>query len=229
VRPAGNPVDPGALKAIQDALLNGGPGKEFGAILRRNLLQVMQYAQEFQAGTRTEATLPGMIVALPEWQPRYTGRHLDNLVATAAGAVVTKANKVLLGAVVRGLYDEPTPSYMVFGIDRGAGSKLNPRFSIRPSIRPDLLVTVKIGPFGKGNSGTITDLTTGKTTAFASSRIVVEGATVRVTLDPSQLPSKGLPLTQYRFAAWPREKLTGGFASVGNFLPNRQMIRFGVE
>ena len=84
----------------------------------------------------------------------------------------------------------PFATDIVFAINRGAGARIGPAFASRPGITPDALVTVTVGPYGQGNSATLTDLTTGTTTPI-SVPISVAGPTVRILLPQSLLPSEG--------------------------------------
>lgn len=221
-------VDPVAVGVIRDALMGRGPAADFGPLVRSQLRNLPTIVNSFIRGGRSEYTAPGIAVKLPRWQDAYTGPHNDHLTATAAGAVLQRNGSLQLGAVMRGLFDEPTTSQVVFGLDRGAGGSVGPVFAERSAITPDLVVTITVGPNGTNPTGTILDRTTGTTTTIDPARIRVVGATVRVTLDASQIPSKGQPASRFRFAAWTRFGETGGIESVGSFVPERTMVRVGV-
>src|SRR5262249_53527784 len=122
----------------------------------------------------------------------------------------------------------PHTTYVVFAFNRGAGARLGPVFPQRPGITPDALVTVTIGPNGRGNSATLTDLTTGITAPFPQAEIRVAGPTVRVLVHTHDLPSTGFALKHYQFAFWTMLELGGGYSSVGSFLPEFSMIPIGV-
>ena len=129
---------------------------------------------------------------------------------------------------MRGPFDEPVNSYVVFGLDRGAGASVGPRFANRPGITPDMTVTIQVGPYGSNPTGTITDLTTGATTSIDPARISVAGPTIRVFLDANQIPSTGLKIARYRFDMWTQNTL-GGLETVGSFAPEMTMIRVGTQ
>ncbi len=119
-------------------------------------------------------------------------------------------------------------TYIVFALNRGAGARLGPRFPARPGITPDALVTVTVGPYGRSNSATITDLTTGMSQPLNPSVIQVAGPVVRLLVPTSELPSEGFPLKKYTFAVWAAIDPNGGFSSVGSFVPEDSMIPIGV-
>ncbi len=218
-------TDPAGTAAILSAL-RGGAGSEFVQLIRREVPNLNAVIRSFIVGKRTHFNAPGVAVKLPNFQELYNGPKYDHLGATVAGAILLKNRQLELAGIVRGPFDEAVPGYVVFGLDRGAGGSIGPRFASRPGIQPDLIVTIQVNPFGRSASGTITDLTTGITTNIDSSRIRVEGATVRVFLDPGQIPSKRLPIAKYRFAMWTQNTL-GGIESVASFVPESTMIRIG--
>jgi hypothetical protein len=88
---------------------------------------------------------------------------------------------------------------------------------------------VTAGTNDSNPTGTITDLRTGTVTAISPSSILFEGSTVRVDVDASLLPSTGFPLSKYRFDFWVQSQQSGGFNTVGSFLPNQTEIPIGVE
>lgn len=220
--------DPAGVAAVLSAL-RGGPGSEFVAIVRRQVPNFGALLNRFISGRVTEAVTPGVAVQIPRFQAEYTGRQYDHLAATAAGALLKANNTIELGAILRGPMDEPVPAHYVFALDRGAGASLGPRFSGRPGLTPDVLVTITVAPFSSSASGTITDLKTGAVTSIDPSRIQVKGATLRVFVDTAQLPSTGLPVAKYRFAFWTRSQLDGGIENVGSFLPDSSMIPIGAS
>ena len=107
--------------------------------------------------------------------------------------------------------------------------RLGPYFASRSGITPDALVAVTVGPYGRNNSATITDLTTGTTQPIASPDISVAGPTVRILLDTSQLPSEGFKLSRYTFAVWTETQPNAPIQDVGSFVPEDSMVLIGVE
>jgi hypothetical protein len=87
---------------------------------------------------------------------------------------------------------------------------------------------VTVGPYGKGDSATLTDLTTG-TTEPISAPILVAGPTVRILLPAALLPSKGSPIKNYKFAVWTEEQPNAPFEGIGSFIPEYSMDPIGVE
>jgi hypothetical protein len=229
-------TDPVAVSLILQALAGRGPAADFGAMLRGQIGNAGSLIRAFSSGSRTQFTSPGIAIKIPKWQEAYTGPHYDHLTATAAGAVFTqRTGQLQLGAVVRGLYDEPVPSQIVFGLNRGAGARIGPQFASRPAITPDLLVTVTVAPNGTGGTGVIKDLTTGAESTIDPSKILVSGATVRVFLDSAQIPRQGFRYPQYRFAAWTRHGDGSaayggtGINTVGSFVAESTMTPIGVK
>ena len=182
----------------------------------------------FVSGKFTSYSIPGLTVKTPNVQPQFAGQPYDQLLANVAGASVFKGNVLELGAIMRGPFHDPATSYYVFALNRGAGASLGPTFASKPGITPDTLVTLTVGPYGSSASGTITDLTNGSTQPIASSSIKINGPVVRVFLNTSQLPSKGLPLQKYRFAFWTQTQPGTDISTVASFAPESSMIPIGV-
>jgi hypothetical protein len=219
-------TDPQAVAAIMGAL-RGGAGSEFVTLIKR-IPNYMGVINQFVRGQRTSFSGPGVVAKTPAWQPAYTGTRYDHMTATLAGAVVLPGNTLELAGVMRGPYDEAVPSYLVFGIDRGAGAKRGPLFASRPKITPDALVTIAIGSYGQNATATVTDLTTGAVTAIDASKVQVQGAVARVWVDLSALPSKGLKTSGYRFAMWTASQPGGDITTVGSFVAESSMTPVGV-
>jgi hypothetical protein len=220
-------TDPAGVAAIMGAL-RGGAGSEFVRLIRHEVPNLNAVIRGFVRGKRAQFYVPGFAVELPSFQELYTGPKYDHLAATVAGAIVLKHHQLELAGIMKGPFDEAVPAYVVFGVDRGAGASVGPRFASRPGITPDLVVTIQVAPHGTSATGTITDLTTGTTSAIDPSRIHVAGPTVRVFLDAGQVPSKGLKIARYRFNMWTQNTL-GGIDTVGSFVPETTMVRVGTQ
>ena len=195
VGPSGSPVshpapivapairsDPAAVSAILSAL-SGGAGGEWAALIRAQIRNPGSVISGFATGRIHAYTTTGLTIRTPAPQPQFTGRPYDQLLPTAASAAVFKGNVLELATILRGEFRDPQTSYYVFALDRGAGKRLGPTFASRPGITPDALVTIAVGPGGSSATGTIHDLTDGSSRAIDASRIVVQGATLRVFLD----------------------------------------------
>jgi hypothetical protein len=205
-------------------------GLELSTLIKLETHDMTGLIHKFGSASPVEARLPGMAVKTPSFQPLYTGLTFESLNLVTAGAVLLKGNKLELGAIAQGPFSQSgETSRVVFAINRGAGSALGPTFASRPGITPDLLVSITVGPHASSHSGTITDLTTGATHEIRQNEIQVKGATVRVFLGTSQIPSKGLPVKKYTFAAWTEVLPYTGINSVGSFAPDGSMIPIGVE
>jgi hypothetical protein len=225
--PAASPGEAAILSA-----LSGGAGHEFVTLIRRqlSLSRILAVEAAFESGAMTEYHVVGAAFKDTNLQSGYTGLPHDPLSLTVAGGVLLKGGKIELAAIVRGPFTTyPRATYVVFAIDRGAGGRLGPAFASLPGITPDALVTVTVGPFGEGNSATITDLTTGLTTPLDFAHIQVKGPVVRLLVPASHVPSQGVPVARYRFAVWTRIALDGGIENVGSFVPENAMVTLGVE
>ena len=224
-QPAAITTDPGGVAAITSAL-RGGAGSEFVRLIRSEVRNVNSVIRGFITGKLTQYIVPGFAVKIPNFQSLYTGPTYDHLAATVAGAISLKNHQLELAGIMRGPFNEAVPGYVVFGLDRGAGATVGPRFANLPGITPDMIVTITVAPQGASAAGTITDLTTGAVTSIDPSRIKVAGPTVRVYLDSSQVPSKGLQTAKYRFDMWTQNTL-GDIDTVASFLPESSMIQVG--
>jgi hypothetical protein len=220
-------VDPGGYAAIVNAL-NGGLGSEWVKLIHSEVHNLSSVIAGFISGKHTTYSIPGLTAKTPNVQPQFTGQPYDQLLANVAGVSVFKGNTLELGAIMRGPFHDPSPSYYVFALDRGAGTKLGPIFAGRPGITPDALVTLTVGPYGSSASGTINDLTTGSAQPIASSSIKINGPTIRVFLNTSQFPSKGLPIQKYRFAFWTQSQPSTDVSTVASFAPEASMDRIAV-
>jgi hypothetical protein len=219
-----------ALGAIENAI-EGGAGSEFVKLILSEVRNPLTLINRFSSSKPYQYSIPGIVAKTPNWQPAYIGLPHDTLSVTVGGGLLLKGKKIELGAIVRGPFTSyPNATTIVFAINRGAGRSLGPYFAGRPGITPDSLVTVTVGPNGKNNSASITDLTTGATQALTSPRISVAGPTVRILLDSSQLPStKHWPVAKYTFSIWTATEPNAPFQDVGSFAPENSMIPIGVE
>jgi hypothetical protein len=221
--------DSAGRSTVINALL-GGAGHEFVALALKEVKNPLGVAMGFANHTISQYTVAGIVVKQINLQSGYTGLPHDILALNIGGAVVLKKNKIELGAIVRGPFTTtPFGTNIVFAINRGAGGRLGPYYPSRPGITPDALVTVSVGPNGRNNSATITDLTTGTTQPINSPDISVAGPTVRILLDTSQLPSEGFPLKRYTFAVWTATQINAPIQDVGSFVPEDSMVPIGME
>jgi hypothetical protein len=209
--------------------LNGGAGSEFIKLIRHEVRNPLAIIARFSGPNPVQYTIPGLVAKTPNLQSQYTGIVHDGAALNLAGALLLKGNVLELGAILRGpITGYPSTNYVVFAINRGAGAQLGPAFSSRPGITPDALVTVAIGPHAQSISATVTDLTTGAVQSISAHQMLVKGPVVRVYVNLSQLPSKGLPAKHYQFAAWTQDALARDIMNVGSFVPEDSMIPIGV-
>lgn len=220
-------TDPAGVSAVMNAL-NGGMGREWVTLIRSGVRNLNSVIGGFVSGRYNAYSIPGLTVRTPAVQSQFVGQPYDQLLPTAAGAAVFKNNVVELGAIMRGPFHNPATSYYVFGIDRGAGANLGPVFASRPGITPDLVVTLTVGPYGNSATGKITDLVSNTNQDIPASSIQIRGSVVRVFLNTSQFPSKGLPIQKYRFAFWTQTQPGRDITSVPSFAPDASMIPIAV-
>jgi hypothetical protein len=220
--------NPAGTAAVLSAL-SGGLGSEWINLIRAEVHNLGSVIGGFVSGRLTSYSIPGMTVKTPSVQSHFTGQLYDQLLVTAAGASLFKGNVLEFGAIMRGPFHDPSTSYYVFALNRGAGASLGPIFASRPGITPDALVTLAVGPYGSSASGTITDLTSGATQLIDPSTIKINGPTLRVFLNASQFPSKGLSIQKYRFAFWTQTQPGNDISTVASFAPDSSMIPIGVS
>ena len=188
-------TDPAGIAAVMSAL-EGGMGREWVSLIRAEVRNPLAVIAGFSTGKYTSYSISGLTAETPSVQPAFVGQPYDQLLATVAGAAVFKGNVLELGAIMRGPFHDPAPSYYVFAFNRGAGASQGPAFASRPGITPDALVTLTVGPYGSSATGTITDLTTHSTQALPSSSIEIQGPVVRVFLKTTQPPIQGLAASE---------------------------------
>jgi hypothetical protein len=220
-------TDPAGIAAIMSAL-EGGMGREWVSLIRAGVKNPLAVIAGFETGKYTSYSISGLTAETPSVQPAFVGQPYDQLLATVAGASVFKGNVLELGAIMRGPFHDPAPSYYVFAFNRGAGASQGATFASRPGITPDALVTLTVGPYGSSATGTITDLTTHSTQTIPSSNIEIRGPVVRVFLKTAQLPSRGWPLQKYRFTFWTQTQPGNNISTVASFAPESSMISIGV-
>jgi hypothetical protein len=227
VRPTAITTDPAAVSAILDAV-RGGAGSEWATLIRRQVRNPQAVVRQFVSGRIASYSATGITFRTPAEQSQFTGRPYDQLLPIAAGGAVFRNNVMEFATILRGEFRDPDTSYYVFAVDRGAGRSLGATFASRPGVTPDALVTITVGPYGSSPTGEIRDLTDGSTQAIDPSRIAIRGATLRVFLDASQLPSRGAQLARYRFAMWTQTQPGADLANVASFAPDGSMIPIAV-
>jgi hypothetical protein len=67
----------------------------------------------------------------------------------------------------------------------------------------------------------------GTVTTLSPSAIQAKGSTLRVFAAAADLPSRGVPPSQYRFAFWAQSQPGNDIANVGSFAPDTTMIPVG--
>jgi hypothetical protein len=213
-------------KAILTAYF-GGAGHEWIAMVLKDMRSVRT---QF-IGTSLQYTAPGMVAEEPPYLlSTYTGDVHDRVAPSVAGMVALKKQQIELGVIMRGPFTNYNGTdYVTFGINRGAGGSLSAVVPSEPWIQADALVTIAVGPNGSTYSGTITDRTTGQTQAISPNQILVDGPTLRVLLNASQLPSEGLTLKKYTFAVWTATEPNPTLRELASVVPQNEMIPIGIE
>jgi hypothetical protein len=219
-------TSPAGISAIESAL-HGGAGSEFVNLIHKEVGNPTALLGKFTSGALTTATIRGAAARKATILSTFTGAHYDYQAIVATGALVQPSGTLELGAILRGPNRSTAPAYYVFGIDRGDGAALGPLFPSESGITPDALVTITLGPNNSNPTGTIADLTDGATTAIGAGSIQAKGSTLRVFVPTSDLPSKGLPVSSYRFAFWTQDQPADVLGNVGSFLPQSSMIAVG--
>ena len=95
------------------------------------------------------------------------------------------------------------PAVYIWGVDRNGNLPAGP-FEGRPNVRFDALIIVGLDA-SLTPTPRVIDLATGSVTALPASSVRIRGATIRVMLAASLLPSTGLAPSQYRFNYWPED------------------------
>ncbi len=219
--------------AGKNAILNaifGGAGHEFVTLAEKEVPNILSVVSRFESGgnhpvhgARAGLQDPELAERLHRVPARHGGGNV-------AGGILLKGKEIELAAITRGPFTTtPFPTYVVFAINRGAGARLGPVFPQRPTLIPDALVTVAVGPDGHGNSATVTDLTTGTTVPLSPQIIQVKGPVVRVLVSAKQLPSEGFKLQNYTFGVYTQLFANAPYEDTGSFLPENSMIPLGVE
>jgi hypothetical protein len=220
-------TDPSAVSAIQSAL-GGGVGSEWATLITRQVGNPLTVVGRFASGQTSDFSAAGITFRTPMEQSAFTGQPYDQLLPLAAGGGVFRNNVVEFATILRGEFHDPATSYYVFAVDRGAGASLGAPFASRPGITPDALVTITVAPYGSSATGEVRDLTDGSVQSISPSNIAIRGATLRVFLDASQLPSRGASFSGYRFALWTQTQAVADIATVASFAPDASMIPMAV-
>jgi hypothetical protein len=220
-------TDPAGVAAIMSAL-NGGLGSEWVSLIRGQVHNLRAIISGFVSGRYTSYSISGLTARTPGVQAEFVGQPYDQLLPTVAGASVFKGNVLELGAIMRGPFHDPAPSYYVFGLNRGSGASLGPVFASRPGITPDVLVTLNVGPYGSSATGTIADLQNGSVQTIDASNIQIKGPVIRVFLRTAQFATLGQPVQKWRFAFWTQTSPGSDISTVASFAPDAKMIPIGI-
>ena len=124
----GTVVAPDAGRAAILNALRGGAGSEFVTLIRRQVRNLNAVLAGFIAGTRNEFAIKGFAVKTPKFQELYTGPRLDQLSATAAGAVLLGPSGLATPVLLHGveLWIDPAGPvlWLPVGSDQRGASEL---------------------------------------------------------------------------------------------------------
>jgi hypothetical protein len=161
----------------------------------------------------------------PHFYEFYTGPKRDSLDVVAAGARLFPGGMIVLSGATHGEFVAGPPATYVFGIDRNGHLPPGP-FPGRPNIRFDALVVVTLKSPPAPPTATVMDLKTGKNKALPQNAITFKSRQLFVDLNARLLPSRGLPVDQYRVNFWAR-KAAGKPNLIASFVPEASMFPIG--
>jgi hypothetical protein len=175
-----------------------------------------------RSGRALGSTASGVVKKVPSFYSFYTGPQWAELNAVkASGKFMTRTHTFVFTGTNQGPINQG-PAVYVWGIDRNGNLPPGP-FEGRPNVKFDALIVVNLNA-SMTPTAQLIDLATGSTTALDPSTIQIRGATIRVKVAASLLPSTGLAPSQYRFNYWPEE---GG--SVSSFAPEFTDVQVGTS
>lgn len=166
----------------------------------------------------------GVVTKTPSFYPFYTGPRWPELNAVkASGELIAGRTFVFTGTnqapITQG------PATYVWGVDRNGHLPPGP-FAGRPNVTFDAVIVVRLDA-SLATTAQVMDLAGGATTNLPASAVRIRGATIRVKVPASLLPSTGLPPSQYGFNFWPEDGGPPVSASVASFLPGSTDAQVG--
>ena len=168
----------------------------------------------------------GVVTKTPSFYSFYTGPHWAELNAVKASGKLIGGHTFVFTGTNQGRIKQGPATY-VWGVNR-SGNPLPGPFDGRPNIGFDAVIIVQLD-----NSLTpkaqILDLTSGATTDLPANAVRIRGATIRVKLPASLLPSTGAPASQYAFNFWPEDGGPPISSSVASFVPEFGDVQVGTS
>jgi hypothetical protein len=157
-----------------------------------------------------------VVTKAPSFYAFYTGPQWAELnVVKASGKLVRGRTFVFTGTnqgpITQG------PAVYVWGIDRNGLLPAGP-FEGRPDVKFGALIVVRLDA-SLTPTAQVIDGVAGTVSALPSGSVRIHGATIRVKLAASLLPSTGLPPSQYRFNLWPEDGGPPSSSSISSFAP----------
>lgn len=165
----------------------------------------------------------GVVSKTPSFYSFYTGPHLAELNAVKASGKLIAGRTFVFTGTNQGRINQGPAAY-VWGVDRSGQSSAP--FEGRPGVTLDAVVVVRLDP-SLAMTAQVIDLASGATTDLPARAVRIHGATIRVKVPASALPSTGLPLSQYRFNYYPEDGGPPVSASVASFLPEFTDVQVG--
>jgi hypothetical protein len=166
-----------------------------------------------------------LVTKAPSFYSFYTGPQWAELNAVKAGGKLVAGRTFVFTGTNQGRINQ-APAVYVWGVDR-SGQLLPGPFPGRPSIAFDALILVRLDS-SLTPTAQVLDLASGASTNLPAGSVRIHGATIRVKVPASLLPSTGLAPAQYRFNYWPED---GGAppASIASFAPEFTNAQVGTS
>jgi len=168
----------------------------------------------------------GVASKTPSFYSFYTGPQLPELNAVKASGKLVAGRTFVFTGTTQGRIDQGPAGY-VWGVDRSGHLPAGP-FEGRPGVTFDAVIVVQLNS-SLAETAQVVDLASGATTNLPASAVRIHGATIRVKVPASLLPSTGLPPSQFRFDFWPKDGGSAGSSSIASFLPESTDAQVGTS
>jgi hypothetical protein len=172
------------------------------------------------------STASGVVTKAPSFYMFYTGPQWAELNAVKASGKLVRGRMFVFTGTNQASINQG-PAVYVWGVDRN-GNLPAGLFEGRPNVRFDALIVVQLDA-SLTPTARVIDFATGSVTALAASSVRIHGATIRVKLAASLLPSTGLAPSQYRFNYWPEDGGPPSSSSVASFAPEFNDAQVGTS
>jgi hypothetical protein len=166
----------------------------------------------------------GLVTKKPSFYSFYTGPQWADLNAVKASGKLVSGRTFVFTGTNQGRINQGPAAY-VWGVDRN-GNLPPGAFPDRPGVTFDAVVVVRLDA-SLTPTAQVIDLTSGASTDLPASSVRIRGATIRVKLPASLLPSTGLPPGQYGFNYWPEDGGPPIPSSIASFAPESTDAQVG--